>query len=156
MTLPEDDDVVFETFVDWIYLRRFELPFRHIPGPGPGLYKRMVKLFVLADKYDVPKLRNRVLTELFLNIKSREYWPCSNTIAYAYEQTCRHSVMRKLFADHLACNWTRAQYEGAEIRAWLRAHPDISADVIVSLVKHRMDRGIFFSGAVPEEYLVKE
>ena len=149
MTLPEDDDFVFDLFVEWIYCGRYKLA---LTEPA---YRRRVQLFVLADKYDVPDLRSLVLSELFNIIKKRETWPKKDTIAYAFEHTFQNSVLRTLLADHMACNWSSADYASPNIQGWLQAYPDISADVNISFAKHRREWQNPFSGNIPEEYLEK-
>ena len=149
MTLPEDDDFVFELFVDWIYHGHYDLPLADTPGHDLFTYKRRVQLFILADKYDVPKLKSHVFSELFYNIKEGPYSPSNHTITYAYEHTFQNSVIRKLLADHIACEWSSDVFENPKNQGWLRAHPDISMDVIISLVRHRTDWQTFFSGEIP-------
>ena len=156
MTLPEDDDFVFELFVEWIYRGCYKLPLTQVPIPDLITYKRHVQLFVLADKYNVPNLKTAVLSELFIIIKKREYWPDADTIAYAFEHTFQNSLIRQFLADHMACNWPSAKYKDPEIQGWLRAHPDISTEVNMSFAKHRTDWQSFFCGDIPEEYLEKK
>ena len=66
MTLPEDDESVFDNFVDWLYHGRYDIP-RH--SEVDEVFLRPVQLFVLADKYGVPDLKSLVLDQIFNLIK---------------------------------------------------------------------------------------
>ena len=66
MTLPEDDENTFELFVDWLYHRRYEITSPPKP-PEKDVFMQPVKLFVLADKYDVCSLKDLIASKLFLS-----------------------------------------------------------------------------------------
>ena len=150
MTLPEDDDSVFELFVEWIYRGRYKLPSIDLA------HKRHIQLFVLADKYDVPDLKSLVLSELFSLIKNREFWPSRNTIVYAYEHTSQNAPVRKMIADHLARDWS-SEFEDPNVhQVWLQAHPDVSADVVISFIHHRRGWPDICCGDIAEEDVKKE
>ena len=85
MALPEDDESVFDNFVDWLYHGRYDIARR---SEAVEIFLRPVQLFVLADKYGVPDLKSLVLVKMFNLIESETVsrpWP--DTIAYAYGHT---------------------------------------------------------------------
>ena len=157
MTLPEDDDSVFELFIDWLYRQRYEMTIPTAQGSG-DIYMQPVRLFALADKYDVPSLKSLILSRTFLRIKKervgKRRMPKLSTVAYAYEHTAENSPMRKLLAGSLTCRLNYLQRASAH--EWLRKHPEISADVNVSFAKNMLKRVNPFDGEMPEEYMDKE
>ena len=134
MTLPEDDESIFDLFVDWVYHGRYDTP--PIPEQDEGDYDRWlqpVQLFVLADKYDVPTLKTHIITQLYLAFRQdRDPPPHQPTIVYAYEHTPQNSTLRKLLADALTDHFEIDWFESANTRTWLRNHLDILVGVIDS------------------------
>lgn len=157
MTLPEDDENVFDLFVDWLYHRRYEIA--PPPESAPEDYDRFmqpVQLFVLADKYDVRKLKNLVLYQLFLTLKHAKDSPALTTFAYAYKHTSQSSTIRKVLADHLTYSTELTWFSQASIQTWFRDHPDISVDVITSFAKYTLKEEDPFIEEMPENYIEKE
>lgn len=137
MTLPEDDETIFELFVDWLYCRGYEIPLLvQDPSKVDDIFMQPVQLFVLADKYDVRELKSLVLSKMFRLIKLQTYGPDMDTMAYAYENTAQNSAMRGLIADYLGCIISLDWYKERDSQTWLRDHPDISTDAIVSFAGH--------------------
>ena len=157
MLLPEDDDSVVELFIDWLYRQRYKMTTPAAQGSG-DIYMQPVRLFVLADKYDVPNLKNLILSQIFLRIKKdrvgRRCMPKLHTVAYAYEHTAENSPIRKLLAGSLTCRLSFLQRTATQ--EWLRNHSDVSTQVNVSFAKNMLKRVSPFDGDMPEEYMDKE
>lgn len=156
MTLPEDDEAVFDLFVEWLYYGSYQLPSlpAGIFGKASELSMQPVQLFVLADKYDVPQLKNLILLKIFLAFKESKCGTITKeTFAYAFQHTPQKSSIRKLFADWLANYPVLIERETSQI--WLREHPEISTDLNVSLAKRVRTQWKPFEGEIPEEYLEK-
>ena len=152
MTLPEDDESVFDYFVNWLYHGRYDIP-RH--SEVVETFLRPVQLFVLADKYGVPGLKSHVLVQIFNLIKSDiPFGPLLNTVAYAYGYTSQNAAIRKLLVDDLVWNYQYFWYQREENQEWLRAHPDISTDLIVRFAKLAGGQENPFAGEMPREYMV--
>lgn len=154
MTLPEEDVSIFELFVDWLYHQRYDIPSPpEKPSSDYDRYEQPVQLFVLADKYDVRNLKNRIISTMFL-LNQQQVAPALDTVAYAYEHTPQNSTIRKLFAEYLRC--TQAEwYQEASSQDWLRDHPEICTDIVVGYAKHR-EPGKFSYNEMPEEFIEKE
>ena len=152
MTLPEDDESVFDSFVNWLYHRRYDIP-KHMDFFEDFL--RPVQLFVLANKYGVPDLKRLVLVQMFNLIKSHTpFGPSPEAFAYAYGHTFQNATFRKLLVDDMVWNCPHSWYQQAENQEWLRAHPDISTDLNVRFAKHAGSQESPFDGEMPEEYIV--
>lgn len=160
MQLPEDEESIFELFVDWLYYRRYTmLPEEDDDDEDDdNRFMQAFRLFVLAEKYGVSKLKSLVIETLFAAERESENirGPGTASIAYAYEHTTQESVLRKLLADahvwNLKLNW----YKRPQVQAFLRKQPDFATDVILSLAKHlprpHVHYNPFEKGDVPEEY----
>ena len=114
-----------------------------------------IELYMLAEKYDMRSLKNLVVSELFLAFKPNHFQPRLSTIAYAYEHTTQSSPIRKLLADKLA-RLSATVYQQADVQNWLRNHPDVSAELNVSLAKCIVKQSNPFAEARPEGYMEKE
>ena len=134
MPLPEDDESIFNDFVDWLYHGRYEIPRR---SEVVDIFLRPVMLSVLADKYRVPGLQRLVLEQMSKLIKSGTIsGPSLDTVAYAYEHTLQNAEIRKMLADAMIWNFDDSWYQQAENQTWLRDHPEVSIDVIVHFAKY--------------------
>ena len=150
MTLPEDDESVFDNFVNWLYHRRYDKS-RH--NEVADVFLQPVQLFVLADKYGVPDLKSHVLDQLIKFIRTEDWGPSLDTVAYAYRHTLQNATIRQILVDnvvwHHAPNW----YQQAENDTWLRAHPEITKDIIVRGSKHAARRNDPFDGEMLREWM---
>ena len=133
MTLPEDDVGAFEDFAEWLYARgvMFELLF----SMSKANFKAALKLFVLADKYDVTDLKNTMTKHIFTVGKVVGNPPSLTEIAYIYAHTVQSSGIRKLFADWYAWRVDPVWFEQSMVQTFLRRHPDCATDLSVSLAK---------------------
>ena len=157
MTLPEQDGSIFELFVDWLYHQRYEIPSPpEEPSKDYDRFEQPVKLFVLADMYDVRNLKNHVLSTIFLLLKQRVIWPSLRTVAYAYEHTPHNSTIRKLLADYMSYHTKLEGLQQVSAQDWLRNHPDISAALNVSFAKMLLTKKSPLDGEMPEEYMDRE
>ena len=101
MSLPEEEEQTFDLFVQWLYRQSYEIsPQQH--NHNGQVFMEPVKLYVLADKYDVTDLKSHVITKLFA-LRNEKWVPGLATMAYAYEHTPQHSRLRKLLTDWWAC-----------------------------------------------------
>jgi hypothetical protein len=67
MELPDDDATVFEGSARWLYSESDHVLLKEYKplDRDNGAVMQAVRLYLLADKYDVPKLRNDVCRNLF-------------------------------------------------------------------------------------------
>ena len=153
MTLPEDDEATFDLFVEWLYHQRYHLP----PPPKANAKEKdrsmqPLQLYVLADKYDIRRLKSLIISQIFTAFKQHSLSLYDTAIVYAYRHTSPNSTIRNLIADHVACNSKPGWFQRKSTQNWLRNHADITTDVLVSLAKHMRIQGSPFDGEMPEEY----
>lgn len=157
MKLPEDDENIFELFVEWLYHRRYEIPSRSkAPKNDRLLFMQPVRLFVLADKYDVRSLKNLIVSKLFLAFKQNPGMPSLATIAYAYEHTSQNSTIRKILTDNLTRVNDLTWFQRADKETWFREHPDVSAAMIGSFARCMQEQILPFVEEMPENYMEKD
>lgn len=155
MTLPEDDESVFELFVDWLYHQRYDmsvLPSHEQSNEIKDIFMQRIQLYVLADKYNVPNLKSLVLSQIFLLIKQKSM-PTMSTIVYAYRHTSQNAGIRRVFADHLACSLRYRLSQQLNFKNWLRKEQDIAIDMVCSVAKHTLKIQNPFDGEMPAGYL---
>lgn len=154
MRLPEDDESIFELFVDWLYYQRYD---DHDRGKGwADKSDQEVRFFVFADKYQVSKLKRLIIGKIFAGASGRG--PALSLVSWAYEHTTRDSGLRKLLADWHAWMGDRKWFERPAVQEFLRRQPDFSADINLSFLK-KIEKGPkhqVFSGDMPEEYYDEE
>ena len=160
MNLPEDDVGTFEDFIEWLYRRSFDMP----TSPPDARYMEPLKLYVLADKYQVTDLKNLITEKMWAMGKDRENPPVLKEVAYAYAHTVQGSGMRKLLADWFAWRIDLTFFESPNFQSFLRQHLDCATDFSVSLakrlkkltVKSSFNTKDPFQGDMPEIYKDKD
>lgn len=130
MDLPEEDEHLFDLFVQWLYRGHYEIPPKGTEAPGER-FMELVKLYVLADRYDVVDLRSLLITKLFEMYKvPNGILPGMVTVAYAYEHVSRTSGLRRLLADWYTEKVGFSWFNSEVAQEWFREHPEVAAAVI--------------------------
>ena len=123
-------------------------------------FLQAIRLFVLADKYRIFKLKSLVIERLFaaakeVHMKGLTYYP----LAYAYKNTTQGSGLRQFLVDYYTWYIDLSYYRSKRVKAFLLRHSDIATDFVLNLTK-RLDRmeeiSGPFEGDMPEEYKDKE
>ena len=155
MDLVEEDEDTFDHFIQWLYSRQYEIPG---DGTGSGGFMKPLRLFVLAEKFDISKLKNLLMTKMFAAAKQNSIGLKLSEVAYAYEHTPPSSIIRRLLADWFACKVSIPTYNDDTTQKWCRSHPEIVTDVMLSFARNisRKHSKNPFKGDMPEEYQEKE
>ena len=174
MQLPEDNENTLLLFLDWLYYRRYEM----MPESDydesddeaddedesddeideeldeDDKFLEAFRLFVLAEKYDVPSLKRLVVEKLFANTGEYHYGPRYSSVLYLYAHTTKSSGIRRLVADWHAWYMDPVHIELPRFQALLRKQPDFSAEVMLSFAKNRKRGTDYdpFAGEMLEEY----
>ena len=100
MELPEEDPATFERLLSWLYRGQYGLADCEHPKDTQERYLQLAKLYVLTDKYNVPKLKRGVVDQFFdLRSTARNLPPMSDVILYTYATTMKGSALRRLLVD---------------------------------------------------------
>ena len=133
MSLPEEEEHTFDLFIQWLYNRSYEISPEKDDDKGQR-FMEPVKLYVLADKYDVTILKSHVITKIFELVNQQSTIDLS-MVAYAYEHTPQDSHLRKLLADWLACKVDLPWFSSKVAQEWLKEHPEVASAVISSFAR---------------------
>ena len=169
MQLPEDDENTFSLFIDWLYHQRYEMS----PQPDDDSedsddedddaspvvregdrYLPTFKLFVLAEKYDVPALKWLLTETLLADGDTSPYGPSDASVIYLYGHTAQSAGIRRWIADWHAWYMDPVYFKSPEFRAIIEKHPDFSADINLSYCKNLKKGFIYrpFKRVKPDEY----
>lgn len=137
MTLPDDDDELFDLLVEWLYTQNYNMPQpTGDKDKDAGRFREPIRLYVLADKYGITSLKNMIAKMVFHAMQEyNTVWPDMNTIAYTYQNVPSTSGMRKLLADFHACKPNPDWYNITKVRILLQSNPEFAADVMLSLFR---------------------
>lgn len=156
MDLVEEDEDTFDVFIQWLYSQQYEMPEQKTGDSG---FVEPVKLFVLAEKFDISKLKTLLMTKMFARGQlpgSRP--PRLSAVVYAYEHTPTSSTIRKLLADWYAYKVPIHWFHGDLAKKWFLENPDIMRDVMLNFVNDtsRQHQQNPFAGDMPKEYKDEE
>ena len=153
MDLPEEDEDLFELFVQWLYRQRYEIPPEGAEHHTHNFIEP-VKLYVLADKYDVSDLRSLLIKKLFAIVNKSRLPPGVHTVAYAYDHVSQNSSLRKILADWYACKIPLPWLATKATQKWLQNIPEFAAAMLSSFATTalREPRSNPFDGEMPETY----
>lgn len=93
--LHDGDPDVFAVFVSWLYTTKLE---NMVDETSSCTKVRLIKLYLFADRYDVPILRNDVIDALYKNWKEDPRLPISY-FQEVYDTTPPRDPLRRLFVD---------------------------------------------------------
>lgn len=100
MKLPEEDLTDFGRFMQWAHEDIYPLAEFKMDGSADERVTELARLYVVADKYDVVKLKHNIIDRMFEigQCFSPTYGPPHNIIRYVYHNTPRSSHFRRLMA----------------------------------------------------------
>ncbi|KAL9073490.1 MAG: hypothetical protein Q9161_002911 [Pseudevernia consocians] len=155
MDLVEENEDIFDCFIQWLYSQHYEI---RGDGTGSDRFREPLRLFVLAEKFDISKLKNLLMAKIFAAAKQGSIGPSLSAIGYTYEHTPPSSIIRRLLADWFACKVSIPTYNDDTTQKWFRSHPEIVTDIMLSFARNisRKHSKNPFKGDMPEEYQEKE
>lgn len=137
ITLADEDPVVFECFVHWLYHERFPDKVRDKKGElqawkdATGLWEAdlLVNIYLMADKYSIKELGNEAINELLLNFRDRDRQiPSANTVLKVFDCLPPDSTMSKFLV---------AAFGTFEDSGWLSNTQYLQNTAFVQGVLHR-------------------
>ncbi|KAL8890571.1 MAG: hypothetical protein Q9215_002289 [Flavoplaca cf. flavocitrina] len=161
MHLVEDDVQAFEHFVRWVYERRIDISL-DIPSEMSSKddkddllmarMRQMFDLYILADKYDVPILKDAIMVTLFDAVKEGTdealhclRIPTFGDIQHIYANTAQRSTLQKFVTACMTwfvdVKWYTKEF-GSD---WLRENPEIAADLAIGFARRLRGRRSPFS-----------
>ena len=167
--LPEDDEDIVSLFIEWLYHQRYEmLPLSAEDDEESDddhddiddkkkendRFYQVFRLFVLAEKYDVPDLKWLLTKTLFADIKEVHRGPSNASIGYLYRHTTGSKGIHRLVADWHAWRMHPEELERQNFRAFLEEIPEFSADIVLSYGKNIKKGSQYnpFAEEMPDKY----
>lgn len=139
VTLQEDNPKVFGVFVSWLYTGKLENTVDEIPTPCGS--NRLAELYIFADRYDVPILRNDAIDAL---VKNRQEIPHIPILSFrmVYDATPPKDPLRRLLVDMVALTTNIRQ----SVVAYRESYPaEMLLDILV-VSSERIDALLSGSG----------
>lgn len=98
MNLPEENIVNFGRFLQWTYTDKYHLSAFEADGTAENRIMDLAKLYVLADQYDVAKLKHDIIDRMYEigQCSDPNSGPPHSVIRYVYDNSTRLSGFRKL------------------------------------------------------------
>jgi hypothetical protein len=127
ISLLQDDPVIFELFVQWlyhgIYILSFPLPATNIPGVS-----RDAQAWVLGHNLKSVGFKNYVMTRLYAQYGTtlRPKPVTTDDVDYVFKHSAPDSKLYKFFQDFLVVNFSTANCTKGTTVLWdsvLHAHP---------------------------------
>ena len=139
MTIDEDDSEGFERFVQWLYIAdTCGQPYLETSTPLIGRLRKLVQLYVLADKHDVPELKKHIC-DAIVSLRERNtkpWYPSLDSVTVAYANLPAGSGMRKLLVDWYAWDVRPGWFgEGEQIWRTPLSVPEFAVDVVVKMTR---------------------
>ena len=115
ITLKDDDIRIFKFFVHWLRHQRF--PDKHDAEPlykkwtssvdGETMTDNLIRLYVLADKYQVLELKIKIMTMLFNHVFDGDcdVFPDDLIVQFAYKNLPPNSPLCQFLVD-VYCYWS--------------------------------------------------
>ena len=112
MSLPDDDEDLVGSMIQWLYTRKLHLTIPISEETSNICYMEVAKLNALAEKYDILSLRNDIIDEFFELRKSPKnfYPPQTISVQHVYDTTSGRSSLRKLMVAWYAYDIDFAWY----------------------------------------------
>lgn len=98
MRFPEEDVFEFDRFLRWTYLGSYPLSGFQTDGTAEERLMELARLYVLADRYDVVKLKHNIIDRVYEIGQCTDICtgPSYRVIRYVYANSTRLSFFRKL------------------------------------------------------------
>ena len=136
--LPDDSVTLMDTLVQSLYAPESRLNRRYT-------IMDLIHLYVLADKYDIVKVKNRICQHLLVRLDcgplfsagGKEYTGCpqKSAVKFVYENTTSKTPMRRLLVDWFVWAVDLAWFSNEENRSWLLSVPEFAVDLCSVLAK---------------------
>ncbi|MCJ1454345.1 hypothetical protein MMC28_004698 [Mycoblastus sanguinarius] len=135
MKLPEDDIDTVDIFVQWLYRQQPSPSTIEIPSLDDVIGMQLMRLFVFADKYDVPNLKLSIYENIFTAAKSGLRLPHATAVEYVYSNTKMGSGIRAILVDVFVWRVEQSWFESPTVPSWLVKVPEFASDMVIAFAK---------------------
>ncbi|KAL8981755.1 MAG: hypothetical protein Q9205_003551 [Flavoplaca limonia] len=153
MELAEDNVEAVERYVQWLYSRDFKISPVGNTQCTNARYLELIRLYVLADKFNIPLLKNHIMGLLFETIKlpngafrdlisqDLDIRPPVSVLRLIYTNTPKGSPVRKFIAAFFVWHTSVIRYEEEACWGKMSEIPDFTIDIAINLAK-RVDNRV--------------
>lgn len=122
--LPDDDADLMDALIQNLY------------APQSGFSDmrstmELLRVYVLADKYNVVSVKNRVCERCLSTLETQP--PTESEVEFVYENTTSKTAMRKLLVDWLAWAADPTWFSKESNCSWLLSVPQVAVDMCAAL-----------------------
>ncbi|KAL8898245.1 MAG: hypothetical protein Q9192_002166 [Flavoplaca navasiana] len=152
MELIEDSADAFERFVQWLYRRKFTISPVGDAQCTKQRYQQLVRVYIVADKFDVPLLKDHVIVLFFDSIRypngqfrlkataHHDFCPRTNIVKLVYTNTAKGSPLRKFLAAFYAWHYSITSFEDETFWDFYSDNLDFIKDVSMNLARRANNR----------------
>lgn len=156
ISLPEDDADIIDAIIQYLYFPTLTLPAFDPMAQEGGSVMQAVRTYVLADKYNVVKVKNAVCKWLFTLPKKYKVGPPMPAVTFAYVNTLPKAPIRRLLSAWHAWNVDSEWFEIKGCHSWILGLPEFAVDVCIALYKGLESVPNPFEAKTADNYLEKE
>ncbi len=100
MVLDDEDPLLFQVFIEWLYTGNllFHCEDPHVDERNSTKWSAMLNLYVFAEKRIIPMLQNDLVDAMWTFAQEMDYYPDIETIP-AWAQTARTSPLHTFLVD---------------------------------------------------------
>lgn len=134
--LGEKSDIV-NSLVDWLYSGTLDFSVPNDRQTQP-CYREPLYLYLVADTYDFPKLRDEII-EYFFGLRFHKQLPSYDCFTKLWRNTMENDRLRKLFVDVEIWSGDTVWFEDEERKKWLSKNSEIAVDLLAAAlyrIKH--------------------
>ena len=124
--LPDDSAILMDTLVQYLYAPRSWIQ-------GVRSTMEHLRLYVLADKYDIVQVKNQVCHWGFFIFETEP--PSKAEVKFIYENTTSKMAIRRFLVDSFVWNGDPTWFSDEANCSWLLSVPDFAVDVCAILAK---------------------
>ena len=132
MYLIDDEVDDFERFVSWLYTKQYELP-----DIAEARFMALAELYGLADKYDLGKLKNKIIDQLFELNQAMAELPSLTVMTCVYRNSTPKSAIRRFLVAWSAGCIDPSWYSKESTRKYLIQNPEYAADLVIAMGERR-------------------
>ncbi|KAL8655441.1 MAG: hypothetical protein Q9210_000876 [Variospora velana] len=147
MELLEENDAVFENFIQWVYQRKLNFIWPEDKKVSMELYQNLVSLYILADKYNIDLLMDQIMHTLFDAVKHHTQQPTRclrcpplTVVECVYVHSAQGSKLRLFVTACYTWFYDLGRYAKEGFSGALSEIAEFAADLAVALASRLKDR----------------
>ena len=117
---------------------------------------QLVRLYALADKYDIATLRNDIVDKFFATFSAPigvySQSPSLELVEYVYTNSSKRSALRDLLAAVFCWKVPHSRLSRVGVKDYLEGVPALAADIVLAMAQKLLGNGDPFKGKASNYY----